>query len=179
MLAQRLGLAASLRRSGLPKHHGGAVSSLLSKHHAFTSTATHSERLSLDLDVQPKRGMAIKYPSFEYLKKQEVLPRKIRIAHVTDLHWMDLSFPSWKYLTFKRLVGYTNIHLLGRKKMFSDEVRTQVIDKIAELKPDVVLITGDLTSVGLPSEFQMAHRGLASRSYLLLLIFANDFDADL
>lgn len=83
--------------------------------------------------------------------------RHYRIAHVTDLHWFDQTLcpdPS-----FKQLIGYTN-GIMHRRYEFCDRTRTEILSKIEELKPDLVLITGDLTSIGAPTEFTMAKQGL-------------------
>lgn len=51
-------------------------------------------------------------------------------------------------------------YALGRAKRFSLQVQRQLVAAMASVKPDVVLITGDLTSQALESEFELARTEL-------------------
>lgn len=83
----------------------------------------------------------------------------MRIAHLTDIHFQqDPSFG--ELLHIKRLMGSTNLYLLGRKSKFGLEVQRKSIAKIVEMKPDLVLLTGDLTAQALDGEFDLARREL-------------------
>jgi len=58
------------------------------------------------------------------------------------------------------MLAYANLKYGGRTDMFCPETRQQMLDKLVELKPDVVMITGDLTYTSLPSEFAAAKLAL-------------------
>lgn len=111
------------------------------------------------LHATAPQSMARRYPH-----EPGVTPRKqastLRIAHVTDLHWLDKEHVPLRDMTWKRFIAYANLELFGRAKQFDPFVREQILDKIDELRPDVLLITGDLTSIGSPNEFAMARRAL-------------------
>lgn len=86
--------------------------------------------------------------------------RPMRIAHITDLHYLDTSPISWQQLLNKRGLGYINLYYRGRAKEFSASARAAIIRKVIEEKPDMVIISGDLTSTARESEFIMAREGL-------------------
>jgi 3',5'-cyclic AMP phosphodiesterase CpdA len=82
------------------------------------------------------------------------------VLHATDLHFLEhptvldvLSAP-------KRLIGCANLYLLGRSKRFSRSVQHRLVDTIAALKPDLLLLSGDLTCLALESEFVTARKAL-------------------
>lgn len=83
----------------------------------------------------------------------------MRIAHLSDIHL-------WKYdwhparLASKRAVGMMSL-LTGRARRFRLERIEAVVDRVLQLQPDHVLITGDLTTTALPAEFAEARRRLA------------------
>ncbi|MEM6926002.1 MAG: metallophosphoesterase [Myxococcota bacterium] len=83
----------------------------------------------------------------------------MRIAHATDIHWY--APPRVDELVWKRWLGSANLYLLGRRHHFAREVQQQLVAHIAALEPDVVMITGDLTSQALESEFALAREDLA------------------
>jgi 3',5'-cyclic AMP phosphodiesterase CpdA len=84
----------------------------------------------------------------------------MRIAHATDIHWfvpprlLDLR-------SFKRTIGTANLYLRGRRHHFPEEVQTALVDFLRSLAPDLVCLTGDLTSTALPAEFEKARNALA------------------
>jgi len=82
----------------------------------------------------------------------------MRVAHVTDIHWY--APPRFAELTWKRCLGSTNLYLLGRKSQFDRGVQQQLVTHVAALEPDVVLVTGDLTSQALEAEFELARGDL-------------------
>ncbi|MEC7987699.1 MAG: metallophosphoesterase [Myxococcota bacterium] len=83
----------------------------------------------------------------------------MRIAHLTDLHFQVA--PKATELTHpKRILGSSNLYLLGRHKKFSIQVQEAAIRAVIDQKPDVVLITGDITAQALPSEFELAYQNL-------------------
>jgi 3',5'-cyclic AMP phosphodiesterase CpdA len=83
----------------------------------------------------------------------------MRIAHATDIHWFvppNLS-DLW---SFKRSLGIANLYLRGRKDHFPEKVQADLVARIAELAPDMVVITGDLTATALRAEFAKARAAL-------------------
>lgn len=83
----------------------------------------------------------------------------MRIAHLTDIHWQ--AMPSLFELSPKRILGATNLYLVGRRTHFTETVQTHLVEHVMALKPDAVFITGDLTAMALSSEFQKAREALA------------------
>lgn len=83
----------------------------------------------------------------------------LRIAHVTDIHWMVQ--PGLLHLwRGKRALGTANLYLMGRRFEFHEETQAALVDYIVHMNPDVVVITGDLTAQAIPAEFQKAREAL-------------------
>jgi 3',5'-cyclic AMP phosphodiesterase CpdA len=83
----------------------------------------------------------------------------MRIVHLSDVH-------IWRYTwNLRRLMGIRAFWLMdlvtGRARRFHLDRLTAVVERVLSLKPDHVLITGDLTTTALPSEFHEARRLLA------------------
>ncbi len=83
----------------------------------------------------------------------------LRIAHITDIHWM-VPPSMWRIWASKRALGTTNLYLLGRRMHFHETVQAALVDYVVHMKPDVVIITGDLTAQALPQEFEKAREAL-------------------
>jgi len=83
----------------------------------------------------------------------------MRVAHFTDVHWMHPP-SAWKAVSSKRILGTFNLYLKGRKRHFDLRAQRQVVAHTLALKPDVVVITGDLTAQALPEEFDAARTDL-------------------
>jgi len=82
----------------------------------------------------------------------------MRIAHVTDIHWMEP--PTLNNLNVKRVLGTANLYLRGRRHHFTEEVQNALMAHLLELEPELVVVTGDLTAQALPQEFQKARDAL-------------------
>lgn len=82
----------------------------------------------------------------------------MRLAHATDIHWF--SPPRLRDLELKRVWGTLNLYVRGRRHEFDPNVQDTLVSHLLSLKPDLVLITGDLTAQALPSEFEIAKRAL-------------------
>ncbi len=81
----------------------------------------------------------------------------MKIGHISDLHILEVhDVRPWHFLN-KRLVGGTNL-LLNRGKRHSPKVVHKALSRLDELGVDHIAITGDLTNLALPSEFQAARR---------------------
>jgi len=67
-------------------------------------------------------------------------------------------WPRWTQIVTspKRIIGTSNLYFFKRALAFSLDVQKQVVAKIVDLRPDLVLFSGDLTSQSLASEFQLA-----------------------
>jgi Calcineurin-like phosphoesterase len=84
----------------------------------------------------------------------------VRIVHLSDIHF-------WQYvvnplrLMGKRAVGMTGL-LLGRARRFRLERVPELVERVSRLGADHILITGDLTTTALPSEFRAAQAALAA-----------------
>jgi 3',5'-cyclic AMP phosphodiesterase CpdA len=76
----------------------------------------------------------------------------MRIAHITDIH--VTRPPRFSQIWGKRLWGSTQLYLLGRARKFSRAVQEELVRAVAETEPDVLVVTGDLTSQALPQEFE-------------------------
>ncbi len=82
----------------------------------------------------------------------------MKIAHFSDIH-LRCSYdllPMARFLG-KRLVGLTNLKLLGREKLFrrADFVFARLLEEIGAEDPDHVIVSGDLTTMGFEREFEM------------------------
>lgn len=82
-----------------------------------------------------------------------------RIAHLTDVHWTIDPSP-WRLGLGKRLLGTLNLYLGGRRYHFDDRVRDQLVADVLTQQPDLVVVTGDLTSQAIPAEFELARKAL-------------------
>lgn len=83
----------------------------------------------------------------------------LRFAQVSDPHLSSLERVRWRDLLNKRLLGYLSWR---RKRRF--EHRAEVLEVLCrdlqEHRPDHLLISGDLTHIGLPQEFREARAWL-------------------
>jgi len=75
----------------------------------------------------------------------------MRIAHITDIHVTEP--PRFSQIWGKRLWGSVQLYWMGRAKKFSRAVQEELVRAVALLEPDVLVVTGDLTSQALPQEF--------------------------
>jgi 3',5'-cyclic AMP phosphodiesterase CpdA len=81
-----------------------------------------------------------------------------RIAHLSDIHvWRTTLNPI--RLMGKRAVGMTDL-LLGRAKRFPLARLEALVERVASIRPDHVLVTGDLTTTAMPEEFERAAEAL-------------------
>jgi 3',5'-cyclic AMP phosphodiesterase CpdA len=82
----------------------------------------------------------------------------LRIVHISDIHiWRYVINPY--HLFSKRALGLMEL-LAGRARRFRLERIEAVIERVKGLDPDHVLITGDLTTTALRSEFRAARLAL-------------------
>lgn len=76
----------------------------------------------------------------------------MRIVLVGDIHMYRLLMPPWE-LAGKALVGQANVWF-NRRQHFDRQLLRPVLERIASLQPDLLLLSGDLTSIGAGSEFR-------------------------
>ncbi len=104
----------------------------------------------------------------------------MRIAHVSDLHVLALDgVPLSELLRGKRLQGYANLTL---KRRYQHDVRvaSRVLREVREQRPDLVVITGDLSNLALEQEFRAARTLIESELRLgaeRLMIVPGNHDA--
>ena len=83
----------------------------------------------------------------------------IRLVHVSDVHvWRYAINPA--RLFNKRFFGM-GVLFVKRARRFRLERLAHVVDRVVALRPDHVLISGDLTTTALPIEFRAAREALA------------------
>ena len=83
--------------------------------------------------------------------------RRVRIAHLSDLHLLDLEGAVPFRLLNKRLTGYLNLrfHRKSVHKPFAAEAAARAIRR---LDVDHVVITGDVSNLALEREFERVRR---------------------
>lgn len=77
----------------------------------------------------------------------------MKIVHFSDPHagaWLD----DWYGIFDKRLLGVVNFNT-RRRHLHKMERLERCVDYILQEQPDIAICTGDLTSVGQPSEFKL------------------------
>ncbi len=94
------------------------------------------------------------------IDQKDNLPAKrdgyVRLLHFSDIH-IGLH-PSLRDLLFsKRILGYLN-HLIRRRHRIHAEYIQKLAALLPQLQPDAVLCTGDLSSIGLATEFKAAEK---------------------
>jgi 3',5'-cyclic AMP phosphodiesterase CpdA len=82
----------------------------------------------------------------------------MRLAHLSDLHFY--AFPTLKGVVSKRILGLANLYIKGRIHHFSPEIARLAIASVVEDRPDGVILSGDLTALASPREFELAREAL-------------------
>lgn len=85
-----------------------------------------------------------------------------RLLHLSDLHFGDGDLSLAEVLqggVDKSLVGFLN-RRLNPSRAFPGKLREEVLAMALDLKWDLLVITGDLTNLSHPKEFQAARRAL-------------------
>ena len=79
----------------------------------------------------------------------------LRIAHISDLHVLDLAGTRWHQFLNKRLAGVVN--LVGpRRGAHPVALAETLADRLAQPDIDHVILTGDVTNLALDAEFRRA-----------------------
>jgi 3',5'-cyclic AMP phosphodiesterase CpdA len=80
----------------------------------------------------------------------------MRIVHLSDLHFWHITLNPAR-LAGKRMLGMSNL-ILNPARRYRTGMMPALRDRIKELRPDHILITGDLTTTSLEEEFAAAFR---------------------
>jgi 3',5'-cyclic AMP phosphodiesterase CpdA len=83
------------------------------------------------------------------------------LAHLSDLHLSSLTNVGLREFLNKRAYGYL-FWLLHRRSQHSRKVLTALLRDLKAKRPDHIVVTGDLTHLGLPNEFREADQWLRS-----------------
>ncbi|QQE11535.1 metallophosphoesterase [Planctomycetota bacterium] len=75
----------------------------------------------------------------------------MRIALIGDIHLYNLQLRPRQWFS-RRVMGHTNL-LLNRRFRFNHALLDPLMARIREIKPDIVLCSGDVTTTSLESEF--------------------------
>jgi len=81
----------------------------------------------------------------------------LRIAHLSDLHILSPEGVDWRRILFnKRITGYANL-VLRRGRVYRREYLLAVLDA-ADACADHIVVSGDITNLGLEGEYDEARR---------------------
>lgn len=81
------------------------------------------------------------------------------LAHLSDLHLPPPAAIGLRAAASKRLFGYLS-YRLKRKKVHEEAVLGALASDLRQSAPDHIAITGDLTTIALPEEFERVRRWL-------------------
>ena len=98
------------------------------------------------------------------------------MLHASDLHFQaDCPVRRWPSLGWRRVVAQTEFRLLGRRKLFMEVASTvrRLLEEADRQKADHLLVSGDLTALALPEEFEAAREALAPWRGRLTIIPGN------
>ncbi len=87
----------------------------------------------------------------------------MRLLHMSDLHFQaDCPVRRWPALGWRRVAAQTEFRLLGRRKLFLrvEETVAKLLDEADRLRVDHLVVSGDLTALALPEEFEAASAAL-------------------
>lgn len=85
-----------------------------------------------------------------------------RLAHISDLHLTPVAGLTPRYWNVKRGLGYLN-WLKGRRDVHCHETASRLLADVRAQAVDHLAVTGDLTNLGLPAEFDWALDWLAAQ----------------
>jgi len=74
-----------------------------------------------------------------------------RIVHISDIHLWDIPWGPWEWRG-KRILGLANLILRRARRMRREEIGT-LFAELAKDAADHLIVSGDLTTTSLPSEF--------------------------
>jgi 3',5'-cyclic AMP phosphodiesterase CpdA len=100
----------------------------------------------------------------------------MKILHLSDLHFQtEYPFRSWLSLGWRRIAAQAEFGLLGRGKLFArvGEVVAQILAAAERLGVEHLVVSGDLTALALPQEFEAAREALSSWSDRMTIVPGN------
>ena len=101
----------------------------------------------------------------------------MRIAHISDIHLFCGHCIRHENILNKRLIGLANWYLRRRRKM-DFRILDLLSEKMKELEPKVLCITGDIVHLGFREEFERARKWLEGlRSICPVKIVPGNHDA--
>lgn len=96
----------------------------------------------------------------------------LRFVHVSDIHLLDLAgVRPWHYLN-KRITGRVNL-ALRRGRLHDGSLFDRAVEQGRALGADRLVVTGDLTNLSLPSEFEHVRRRLLALDFPVTVIPGN------
>ena len=87
------------------------------------------------------------------------LNRTFTLAHLSDPHLAYPRISQFSDFMNKRFFGYLK-WCLKRRSEHHDDVLAQMIQDVRDTRPDHIVITGDLTHMGLAAEYAQAKKML-------------------
>ena len=76
----------------------------------------------------------------------------MKIGHISDIHWLDTQDAKFSDFLNKRISGGLNL-LAGRARIHSTQTAQAAIEKLKDLGCTHLIVSGDLTNLALPAEF--------------------------
>lgn len=103
---------------------------------------------------------------------------RARIGQITDIHVWDPADLRARDFVTKRLSGWVN-HRLSRQHEYAPRVLHAAVDALVAARPDCVVVSGDLSNLGLRSELLEARRVLEriDRAGIPLAVIPGNHDA--
>jgi 3',5'-cyclic AMP phosphodiesterase CpdA len=92
-------------------------------------------------------------------EEQRIGRVKFLLAHLSDTHLGPLPSPRRRELIGKRVTGYLN-WTRSRYRIHDMGVLAQIVADMKAHHPSHVAMTGDISNIGLPAEFQLARNWL-------------------
>ncbi|MEL7544105.1 MAG: metallophosphoesterase [Pseudomonadota bacterium] len=83
------------------------------------------------------------------------------LAHISDVHLAPLPMPWPTQLLSKRILGFLNWHMLGRKAYHRRDTLDALVAHLHTQTYDHVALTGDIVNLSLPQEFAASAPWLA------------------
>jgi 3',5'-cyclic AMP phosphodiesterase CpdA len=109
-------------------------------------------------------------PWFRYTPRMTEATTVRRLVVLGDLHLYRLWVAPWRLLS-KRLLGQINLWW-DRRHKFDPALLRPTLRHAADLKPDLMLLTGDVTMTSMPEEFDMLSEALKAEVGATLPIIA-------
>jgi 3',5'-cyclic AMP phosphodiesterase CpdA len=82
------------------------------------------------------------------------------LAHISDIHLLSLEGLRPSAFLSQRVLGGLNL-LFNRARQFPPEVADALFQDLHRLGPDHLVVSGDVTNLSLPGEFELVSRKLA------------------